>query len=156
MYRLILWINKIDRPADLNVTVGSYNEVYDAQAHTITVSGTTTGDKVEYSYDGGATWSDTLKQYTNVAETPAQIVVRVTNPNYVGEATATGSVIIRPFELTMKANDASKICRIPGSGTDGNRSTGGRNRKTGYSGDYLQCKSWRPGRCRNLYRQQSS
>lgn len=102
-------INKIDRPADLNVTAGSYNEVYDAQAHTITVSGTTAGDKVEYSYDGGATWSDTLKQYTNVAETPAQIVVRVTNPNYVGEATATGSVIIRPFELTMKANDASKI-----------------------------------------------
>ena len=60
----------------MNVTVGSYNEVYDAQAHTITVSGTTTGDKVEYSYDGGATWSETLKQYTNVAETPAQILVK--------------------------------------------------------------------------------
>ena len=102
-------INKIGRPADLNVTAGSYNEVYDAQAHTITVSGTTAGDKVEYSYDGGATWSNTLKQYTNVTETPVQIVVRVTNPNYVGEATATGTVIIRPFELTVKANDASKI-----------------------------------------------
>ena len=102
-------INKIGRPAELNVTAGSYNEVYDAQAHTITVSGTTAGDKVEYSYDGGATWSDTLKQYTNVTETPVQIVVRVTNPNYVGAATATGTVIIRPFELTVKANDASKI-----------------------------------------------
>ena len=102
-------INPIERPADLNVTVGSYNEVYDAQAHTITVSGTTAGDKVEYSYDGGATWSDTLKQYTNVAETPAQIVVRVTNPNYVGEAIARGTVTIRPFELTLQANDNSKI-----------------------------------------------
>ena len=102
-------INPIERPADLNVTVGSYNEVYDAQAHTITVSGTTTGDKVEYSYDGGATWSETLNQYTNVAETPAQILVKVTNPNYVGEAIARGTVTIRPFELTLQANDNSKI-----------------------------------------------
>ena len=102
-------INKIGRPAELNVTAGSYNEVYDAQAHTITVSGTTAGDKVEYSYDGGASWSETLKDYTNVTEAPVQIVVRVTNPNYVGTATATGTVTIRPFELTVKANDASKI-----------------------------------------------
>ena len=102
-------INPIERPAELNVTVESYDEIYDAQAHTITVTGITAGDKVEYSYDGGENWSETLKDYTDVTTTPVQIVVRVTNPNYVGTATATGTVTIRPFELTVKANDASKI-----------------------------------------------
>ena len=71
-------INQATRD-EKDITVKNYKGVYDAASHSIRVNGTADGDKVEYSYDGGTTWSETLNQYTNVmAETT--IKVRVSQP----------------------------------------------------------------------------
>ena len=59
------------------VEVASYNGVYDAKNHTIEVKNLVKGDHVQYSYDSGTTWEDTLNQYKDVTETT--ILVKVTN-----------------------------------------------------------------------------
>ena len=95
-------INQATRD-EKDITVKNYKGVYDAASHSIRVNGTADGDKVEYSYDGGTTWSETLNQYTNVmAETT--IKVRVTNPNYSNVIEKEGTVEITPFEMTVIAN----------------------------------------------------
>ena len=58
-------INQATRD-EKDITVKNYKGVYDAASHSIKVNGTADGDKVEYSYDGGTTWSETLNQYTDV------------------------------------------------------------------------------------------
>ena len=49
-----LTITAGSRPADRQLSVTSYNGVYDANKHTITVNNVLDGDVVEYSYDNGA------------------------------------------------------------------------------------------------------
>lgn len=88
------------------VSATPYKGVYDATAHTIQVNGLTDGDKAEYSYDGGKTWTETLNQYTNVMA-EATIKVRVTNPNYKGEALTQATVEITPFELVVSSTAGS-------------------------------------------------
>ena len=80
----ILTINQSDRPAELAVTMDSYRGTYDAQSHSLTVSGLTDGDKVEYSYDNGESWETELKSYKNVTNGVVTILARVTNANYTG------------------------------------------------------------------------
>ena len=103
-----LTIVAAQRTTELSVT--SYNGVYDAKKHTITVNGTVAGDKVEYSYNG-ITWSDKLKEYTDVIDT--EIKVRVTNSNYEPAVTDNlyGRVTItsRPISITGEGWDTDQL-----------------------------------------------
>ena len=103
-----LTIVAAQRRTELSVT--SYNGVYDAKKHTIAVNGTVDGDKVEYSYDGGKTWVADLKEYKNVTDGSVAIQVKVTNTNYTpSETILNGTVTITPFPLVVKADDKSKV-----------------------------------------------
>ena len=103
-----LTIVAAQRTTELSVT--SYNGVYDAKKHTIAVNGTVDGDKVEYSYDGGKTWVADLKEYKNVTDGSVAIQVKVTNTNYTpSETILNGTVTITPFPLVVKADDKSKV-----------------------------------------------
>ena len=103
-----LTIVAAQRTTELSVT--SYNGVYDAKKHTITVNGTVAGDQVAYSYDGGKTWVTDLKEYKNVTKGSVAIQVKVTNTNYTpSETILSGTVTITPFPLVVKADDKSKV-----------------------------------------------
>ena len=65
------------------------------------------GDKVEYSYDGGKTWTTDLKQYKNVTA-EVKIQVKVTNDNYKPVDTKTGTVEITRRPVTVTANSYQK------------------------------------------------
>ena len=65
------------------------------------------GDVVEYSYDGGETWTTNLDQYKDVTETT--IKVRVTNANYdPNPVELEGTVKITPKPVTVTANSYNK------------------------------------------------
>ena len=103
-----LTIVAAQRATALSVT--SYNGVYDAENHTITVNGTVDGDKVEYSYDGGKTWVTDLKEYKNVTKGSVAIQVKITNKNYTpAETILSGSVTITPAALTITTPKAEKV-----------------------------------------------
>ena len=66
------------------------------------------GDVVEYSYDGGETWTTNLNQYKDVTETT--IKVRVTNANYdPSPVELEGTVKITPATLTVSTPIATKV-----------------------------------------------
>ena len=96
------------RPEDRQLGVTSYEGVYDANDHTITVDNVLDGDVVEYSYDGGETWTTNLNQYKDVTETT--IKVRVTNANYdPSPVELEGTVKITPATLTVSTPIATKV-----------------------------------------------
>ena len=102
-----LTITAATRPEDKQLSVTSYEGVYDANDHTITVDNVLDGDVVEYSYDGGETWTTNLNQYKDVTETT--IKVRVTNANYdPNPVELEGTVKITPKPVTVTANSDSK------------------------------------------------
>ena len=102
-----LTITAATRPEDKQLSVTSYEGVYDANEHTITVDNVLDGDVVEYSYDGGETWTTNLNQYKDVTETT--IKVRVTNANYdPSPVELEGTVKITPKPVTVTANSYDK------------------------------------------------
>ena len=103
-----LTIVAAQRTTELSVT--SYNGVYDAKKYTITVNGTVAGDQVAYSYDGGKTWVTDLKEYKNVTKGSVAIQVKVTNKNYTPEETIlNGTVEITPATLTVETPSQTKV-----------------------------------------------
>ena len=103
-----LTIVAAQRGTELGVT--SYDGVYDAKKHTITVNGTVDGDKVEYSYDGGKTWVTDLKEYKNVTKGSVAIQVKITNKNYTpAETILSGTVTITPFPMVVTADNKTKV-----------------------------------------------
>ena len=103
-----LTITASTRPEDKQLGVTSYEGVYDANNHTITVNNVLDGDVVEYSYDGGETWKANLNQYKDVTETT--IKVRVTNANYdPNPVELEGTVKITPATLTVSTPTDTKV-----------------------------------------------
>ena len=105
-----LTINKAQRPTegDFAVAVEPYEGIYDSNAHTITVKNLLEGDEVQYSYDGKETWTNELREYTDVTALP--IHVKVTNSNYEqDEIILDGYVIIKQRPVTVTADSKSKI-----------------------------------------------
>ncbi|MBR0206686.1 MAG: sortase [Clostridia bacterium] len=62
---------------------------------------------VEYSTDGGVTWTDEPPTVTNVSDS-TDVIVRVTNELY-GRATTTVRLQVDPKAVTVQANPAQKI-----------------------------------------------
>ena len=98
----------------LELVVNGYDDVYDGQTHAASASCNDPEATVEYSIDGGETWSATPPSIKNVIRGADQSVgqitvnVRATKPNYV---TATASTILRvaPKTVTVTANDSGKV-----------------------------------------------
>ena len=91
---------------DLTLTLDVFDGVYDGQPHS--VIGTPNipdGTTVEYSTDGGATWTTTPPELTDVGELP--VTVRATNPNYE-PVTGSATLRVEPAAVTVRANNVSK------------------------------------------------
>ncbi|WP_304518551.1 MBG domain-containing protein, partial [Adlercreutzia sp. ZJ242] len=93
----------------LALAVTGYTGVYDGVAHGgFAVPSVSEGTLLEYSVDGGATWSEIAPAIINADEGPMTVQVRATNPNYW---TATGSYVlsVTPAPVTITVSDASKV-----------------------------------------------
>jgi len=94
-------------PSDqLTVTAAGYTGVYDGAEHRTTATASVPANtRIEYSTDGGQTWTTTPPGITNVGTIRVQY--RATNPNY---ATVTGAYTLRvePAVVTVRANNGTK------------------------------------------------
>ena len=80
---------------------------YDGNAHTLSgIPNYPDGTTVQYSVDGGTTWTTNVPSLTNVGT--ENILIRATNPNYY-DANATGVLRVVPAPVTVSANNASKV-----------------------------------------------
>ena len=90
----------------LGLEATGYSGTYDGKSH----SGSATakiadGTVIEYSTDGGKTWSTEAPSIINVGLQDFQ--ARATNPNYE-TATASANLTVNPKAVTVTVNDASK------------------------------------------------
>ena len=84
---------------------------YDAEEHFASATPSVTDNtKVEYSTDGGQTWSEEAPSVTDVEE--VEVMIRATNPNYEPEET-TVKLIITPAEVTVTAKNSNKEVGAP-------------------------------------------
>ncbi len=98
---------RIDPAAQLTVTAESYSGVYDARDHAAGGSASVTeGTTIEYSVDGGETWSAVPPTIRNVGD--QSFLVRATNPNYL-PATASGTLRVTPAPVVVTAQDSGKV-----------------------------------------------
>ena len=80
--------------------------VYDGKEHPLEVEASVTaGTKIEYSTDGGTTWSANAPALTNAGT--VKVKVRATNPN-LGDADLDVEFTIEPKAATVRVKDASK------------------------------------------------
>lgn len=94
-------------PAPMSVVAVGYEGVYDAATHPGSGQPSVTeGTTLEYSVDGGTTWTTTPPTILNVGS--QDFIVRATNPNYV-TATAAAQLIVTPRPVTVTANPAAKV-----------------------------------------------
>ena len=104
--RLVVFCTMTKRTM-LEINATGYTGVYDTRAHTPGVDvSIKENTKVEYSTDGGLTWSETMPSITNVGT--VNVLIRATNP-YFGTATQEVSLEVTPAPLTVRANPAVKI-----------------------------------------------
>ncbi len=112
-------------PADFTIhsartmvlSVTGYEGVYDAESHPVSaVPSVPEGTTIEYSTDGGNTWTTEVPAIRNVGT--VDILVRATNPNYE-TVTASTTLTVTPKAVTVSANPASKVY-----GTDDPRFSG--------------------------------
>ncbi len=90
----------------MTVTGYDYEGVYDAAEHgSAATASVTDGTTIEYSVDGGKSWSETVPTIKDVGTIEVQ--VRATNKNYV---TATNSYTLKvtPKAVTVTADNKSK------------------------------------------------
>ena len=98
----------------LELVVNGFDDVYDGQSHAASAGCNDPEATVEYSVDGGETWSATPPSIKDVIRNADQsvgqinVTVRATKPNYV---TVTASTVLRVTPKTVKvtANDNGKV-----------------------------------------------
>ncbi len=102
----------IVRANNLTITVpDDLENVYDDEDHSVTPEVNVTEDTtIQYSTDGGTTWTDTPPVLHDVDE--QEVVIKATNPNYE-DAEVTVTLKVTPKAVTVKANDASKVYGNP-------------------------------------------
>lgn len=98
----------------ITLTPHNYKGTYDGQSHTASADCSDPEALVEYSTDGGVTWSTTLPSIRNVVRNGDNTVgeitalVRATRPNYE-TATATVTLKVNPATVTVTAVNSGKI-----------------------------------------------
>jgi uncharacterized repeat protein (TIGR02543 family)/LPXTG-motif cell wall-anchored protein len=100
-------------PADFTIIASNENAVfatgytgtYDGSAHSITAKAAQNGSTMYYSTDN-QTWSETLPEYTDAAETRT-VYVKAVNPNYE-DALGQAEVTINKRNVTLTSGTSSK------------------------------------------------
>ncbi|MBR2539540.1 MAG: Ig-like domain-containing protein [Mogibacterium sp.] len=101
----------ISKSDELNLIVNGFEGVYDGQSHAVSaVPSVADGTTVEYSTDGGTTWSPEPPAITNVGE--AAVSVRAVNPGYE-DAAAETVLRITPRPVTITAVSTGKTFGEP-------------------------------------------
>ena len=104
----------VTKNGTLTVTGKNYTGVYDGASHGEAATASVPDAKIEYSTDGGATWTTEFPTIKDVGT--MTVTARATNPNYVtAEKTYTLTVNKRPVTLTSdtasKAYDGTPLTR---------------------------------------------
>ena len=99
---------------DFTVSVTDYIGVYDGAGHTIGVTVTDpiseeNGFTVEYASSENGPWSADAINYTNVADTPATVYVRVTHNTTGAVKTTSGTVTITPREVSFAGESGERV-----------------------------------------------
>ena len=90
----------------MTLTAAGYTGVYDGQPHFPSAAvSIPAGTTIEYSTDGGATWTTTPPSITNVGT--LTVLVRAVNPNYE-TVTSTVTLTVTPATVTVRVNPSSK------------------------------------------------
>lgn len=97
----------IERAPIMHLFTRGYDGEYDGNPHEV-LARTNVPDNtiIEYSTDGGNTWSTEVPYIQDVGE--IEVMVRATNPQYE-PATATVTLRIKPKRVIVRANPASKM-----------------------------------------------
>ena len=102
--RLVVF-GKLTPRVPIEVTIEDYTGVYDGEPHTIIVTPSIEeGTIIEYSVDGGVTWTTDPPTVTDVGFVP--IVVRVSTERH-GTVIAHGSITITAATMTVTAPDVT-------------------------------------------------
>ena len=105
-----LTVTKCDDCITLNVP-GTTEKKYDGDPFgpAATVSDTIAGDviKIEYSTDGGTTWTTDVPSITHVADGPQTVLVRGSNANY-DTVQSSYTLTVTPRDLTLTSGSGSK------------------------------------------------
>ena len=89
------------------VNADSIDTTYDGQAHTLSASASVEGATIEYSTDGGATWSATAPSRTDVGTT-SNISVRASKVGYKTVQKDGLHISVAQKPVTVTANNATK------------------------------------------------
>ncbi|MEA4911238.1 MAG: MBG domain-containing protein, partial [Oscillospiraceae bacterium] len=97
----------ITKAGTLTVTGVDGEKVYDGMPlSTTATTNVSTGTTIEYSIDGGTTWTTTAPSITDVADS-CTVQVRATNPNYT-TATSNYTLTVTPAAVTVTADNKTK------------------------------------------------
>ena len=89
------------------LVIGSYLDIYDSEAHSISVDNLVDNDIVYYSLtNNGEDWMTEKPYFTNVSS--STIYVKVVNPNFL-DRIGSGTVVINPRPLTITSGSDSKL-----------------------------------------------
>lgn len=97
----------VTAPEEIALTASGITKAYNGQPHGGTVTVTPADAKVEYSTDGGETWTEQAPVRTDAGTT--DVLVRATHPNAVKEATASYKITVTPRRLGIIASDETSI-----------------------------------------------
>ena len=96
--------NSSDKVVIPAASVAGYSGEYDGKVHAADVSALPEGTAVQYSIDGGVTWSATVPEIKNVGTLPFKYSATVDGAAIEGEA----ELVVTPRKVTVTASDASK------------------------------------------------
>ncbi len=96
--------NSSDKVVIPAASVAGYSGEYDGKVHAADVSALPEGTAVQYSIDGGVTWSATVPEIKNVGTLPFKYSAIVDGAAIEGEA----KLVVTPRKVTATASDASK------------------------------------------------
>lgn len=91
----------------LTVSGKDYSGKYDGASHGEAATASVDGATIEYSTDGGNTWTTTFPTVTNVSDSTT-VQVRATKTGYV-PAEATYTLIVTPRTVTITSGSATKM-----------------------------------------------
>ena len=81
-----------------SITAEGYTGVYDGETHYVHAEALIKGSRIEYSIDGGSSWTETAPGFRDARVEPYKVQIRATHEGYLndGLAEAETVVIIRP------------------------------------------------------------
>lgn len=95
--------------AKMNLTATGFSGMYDGNAHAVSATASVADATIEYSTDGGNTWSTTAPSATNVSESKTGILVRASKDGYkTTQLNGSVSLTVTPRDVTLASASDSK------------------------------------------------